>query len=111
VGADGSSRYVTEGVLRASHRALGKPPLAYLGLPYHRSFERDVIALPRHPVELVFDLHPISYLFAASRRIRLTITCADHDNALTPALRSPPTVQIHRDRQHPSYLVIPVVAT
>jgi hypothetical protein len=108
----GRSLYVTEGTLRASHRALSTPPADRLdlGLPYHRSYEADVAPLPDHPVELVLDLLPISRVFPAGRRIRLTLTCADRDNALTPVLAGPPTLHVHRDAAHPSRLVLPVVA-
>lgn len=109
VDRDGASRYVSEGALRASHRALSEPPVPLVGLPYHRSFLSDLAPLPRDPVELAFDLFPISWVFAAGHRIRVTITCADRDNALTPTQASPPRVRLHRSPAHPSRLVLPVV--
>ena len=50
------SKYITEGNLRASHRAISTAPYEYLGLPYHRSYAEDIADLPDQPVELVFDL-------------------------------------------------------
>ncbi|MGE5597763.1 MAG: CocE/NonD family hydrolase, partial [Bacteroidota bacterium] len=83
----GRSRYVTEGAMRASHRAVAPPPYDFLGLPYHRSYERDIASLPiNEPVELVFDLLPMAKVFRRGHRLRLTVTCADRDNAVTPAL-------------------------
>ena len=103
------SRYVTEGNLRASHRAISTAPFEYLGLPYHRSNAEDIADLPDQPVELVFDLIPTSYIFDVGHRIRVTITCADKDTALTPQLDPPPTVHLYRDADHASYIVLPII--
>jgi putative CocE/NonD family hydrolase len=103
------SKYITEGNLRASHRATSAAPYDNLGLPYHRSNAEDIAELPDQPVELVFDLIPTSYVFGAGHRIRVTITCADKDTALTPQLDRPPTVHLYRDADHASYIVLPVI--
>lgn len=103
------SKYVTEGNLRASHRAISTAPYDYLGLPYHRSYAEDIADLPDQPVELVFDLLPTSYVFGAGHRIRVTITCADKDTALTPQLDPPPTVHLYREGNHASYIVLPII--
>jgi putative CocE/NonD family hydrolase len=112
VDSQGISLYVTEGVLRASHRAIQDPPYDNLGLPYHRSFDTDVKDLvPGEPVELVFDLEPTSKVFKTGTRIRLTVTCADKDNAATPIIDPPPTVSVYRDAAHPSSISLPVVSS
>ncbi len=103
------SKFVTEGNLRASHRAISTAPYENLGLPYHRSYAEDIADLPDQPVELVFDLLPTSYVFAAGHRIRVTITCADKDTALTPQLDPPPTVHLYREADHASYIVLPII--
>jgi len=109
VDESGYSHYVTEGLLRASHRRLGHAPYEYMGLPYHRSFEEDIDPLPAgKPVELVFDLHPTSNVFDAGHRIRLTVTCTDRDNFQTPKLSPAPKITIHRNREHPSSIRLPV---
>jgi hypothetical protein len=104
----GHSRYVTEGVLRASHRALGTPPFASFGLPWPRSHRADVRPLPDEPTELVFDLLPTAKRFRAGHRIRVTIQGADRDThrAVSPGGR--PMVAVYRDRGHPSRIVLPV---
>jgi len=110
VDTEGVSHYVTEGAMRASHRALHEPPYDNLGNPYHRSYEVDVMGLtPGEPVELAFDLHPTSNIFNTGHRIRITITCADKDNALTPELSPPPTITLVRNREQASHVVLPVV--
>jgi putative CocE/NonD family hydrolase len=107
---DFHSNYITEGTLRASHRAISSPPYEKLGLPYHRSFAEDITELPAgEPVELVFDLHPTSNIFDEGHRIRITITFADKDNTLTPELSPAPTVSVYRNADFASYIVLPII--
>ena len=106
----GYSYYITEGVLRASHRKLDPPPFSYLNLPYHRSYAGDIAPLPSgQPVELVFDLHPTSNIFDAGHCIRLTITCADQTSFDTPVLSPAPKVSIYRNAKFASYVQLPVI--
>ena len=97
------------GFLRASHRATSVAPFDNLGLPYHGGAARDLKPLEGGPVELAFDLLPTSYIFPAGHRIRVTIACADRDNARTPVLTPPPTVNVYRDASRPSYITLPVI--
>jgi putative CocE/NonD family hydrolase len=104
------SRYITEGTLRASHRAISTPPFDYLNLPYHRSFAGDISGLPTgEPVELIFDMHPTSNIFDKGHRIRVTITFSDRDNTKTPELSPAPTVSVYRNANYASYIVLPVI--
>jgi len=109
VDTEGHSHYITEGTLRASHRATSTPPYEYMGLPYYRSFTEDVIELPSEPVELIFDLLPTSNIFDEGHCIRLTITCADKDNTLTPELSPPPTVSIYHNANFASFIILPII--
>jgi putative CocE/NonD family hydrolase len=110
VDPSGASRYITEGALKASHRALGKPAYDYLGLPYHRSYAQDVRPLkPGEAVDLAFDLEPTSNIFEAGNRIRVTIVCADKDNAETRPVTPPPTITVYRSAGRDSRIVLPVV--
>lgn len=109
VSGDGESLYVSEGALRASHRALAAPPVAALALPHHRSFGEDLAPLPAdRPALLTFDLFPVARRFPRGSHVRLTLTCADADNALTPRLDPPPVLAVVRGAEHPSHLVLPV---
>lgn len=111
VRADGYSAYVTEGVLRASHRALGDPAFNNLGLPHHPSTTGTVAPLEGEcVVTLTLDLHPISRVFRRGARIRIAITCADAGNALTPVTQPPPMVTVFREPQRPSHVVLPIIA-
>jgi hypothetical protein len=104
------STYLTEGNLRASHRALTKAPFNNLGLPYHRHYKSDLAPIPAgKPVELVFNLLPTSYLFRAGNHIRITVTCADADNFETPALDPAPKIRLLRDTAHASFVEFPII--
>ncbi len=110
VDAAGISRYVSEGALRISHRALAEPLYDNLGLPYHRSYKEDLAPLtPGDAAELVFDVFPTSYLFETGHRIRVTVTGADHANAATPQIDPPSTLAVLRGASHASRIVLPVM--
>jgi len=109
VDEQGKSSYITEGCLRASHRATSEAPYASLGLPYRRHYEQDGKDLPAEPVELVFDLLPTAKYFGAGHRIRVAITCADRDSYQTPQLAPTPTVKLLRDGRRASRVVLPIV--
>ncbi len=109
IDAQGRSTYITEGCLRASHRALSKPPHARLGLPYHSGLEKGTAKLPNEPVEFVFDLLPTGKHLPAGHRIRIAVTGADKDSYQTPPHNPAPTITVFRDARHPSYVILPVV--
>jgi hypothetical protein len=108
---DKKSTYITEGNLRASHRALSESPFNNLGLPYHRHYQSDLALIhPGKPFELVFSLLPTSYLFHAGNRIRITVTCADTDNFDTPVLKPAPKISLLRETSHPSFIELPIIS-
>jgi putative CocE/NonD family hydrolase len=108
VAPDGSSTYVSEGVLRASHRQLSVAPYRNLGLPWTRSHAVDVRPLPNSPAELTFDLLPTAKRFRAGHRIRVTIQGADRDTHARVS-HGAPTVVLYRDRRRASRIVLPVM--
>jgi putative CocE/NonD family hydrolase len=111
VDGKGNSTYITEGNLRASHRALSAAPYDNLGLPHHRHYESDVEPIPAgEPFELIFDLLPASYLFQAGNRIRVTVAFADADNFDTPILDPVPEIRLLRDAPHASSIELPIVS-
>jgi putative CocE/NonD family hydrolase len=110
VDEDGNSTYVTEGNLRASHRAIGKAPFENLGLPWHNHCRSELDAIPSgEPFELVFDLLPTAFLFSKGRRIRLAIAFSDADNFDTPTVDPAPTVHLLREKHHASNIRLPIV--
>ncbi len=94
VAPDGRVAHVTEGMLRALHRAP------------RRSFRRADAApvTPGEVVELAFDLLPVSHRFAAGHRIRLALAGADGD-AFAPLPAT--SLDVHRSSTHPSRLELP----
>jgi uncharacterized protein len=106
---DGASRYISEGVLRGSHRALDQPPFRYLGLPYHSGAAAQVTDLPPTAVEFVLDLHPTACVFRAGQRIRITLAGCDRDNASTPAHHPPPVLQVLRHGRFASRVDLPLL--
>jgi uncharacterized protein len=106
----GNSTYITEGQLRASHRAVSEAPFDDFGLPWRNHFQSEL--QPIHagePLELVFDLRPTAWQFPAGSRIRITVAFADAGNFDTPVLTPAPTVQILRDAGHASFVEMPIV--
>jgi putative CocE/NonD family hydrolase len=110
VNSQGRSTYITEGNLRASHRAQSEAPFDNLSLPYHRHYESELAAIPcGEPVELVLDLLPTSYLFRKGNRVRITVAFADADNFETPLLSPPPEVRLLRDADRVSFIELPII--
>ncbi|MGT2509595.1 CocE/NonD family hydrolase [Cupriavidus basilensis] len=79
VEADGTVRYITEGMLRASHRKLEPCPSAYRTTWPYRSHRRaDAERLtPSMPVPLTFALLPVAWTLATGSRLRVSIAGAD----------------------------------
>jgi putative CocE/NonD family hydrolase len=109
-GETNKSRFVTNGMIRASNRALAtRAPWSDLGLPYHRCW--DVDARPMTPgeiVELAFDLYPISYVFRRGNRLRVTITGANAP--IYPGIKEEPApkVTVYNYEAFNSYIELPV---
>jgi hypothetical protein len=106
---NGNAQYVTEGVLRASHRAVAAPTAGQLPLPFHRNFAKDTGELHAEPAELAFDLLPISKIFGAGNRIRVTIVGADRDNLQTNETGPPPVFGVLLSAAHDSHIVLPII--
>jgi predicted acyl esterase len=109
VAPDGTARYVgVEGRLRASLRALAPAPYDTFGLPWHPATKASRQPLePDEPVELTFDLMPLSYLFAPGHRIRLTLQFADP--RATPRLDPAPRVTVLHRPGAASRIDLPVI--
>jgi putative CocE/NonD family hydrolase len=112
VDASGVSRLVSEGILRASHRTLGKAPYRNFDLPFPTSNSTDVLNTPplsATPVPLDFPLYAVGRVFRAGERVRLTISGADRGNTVTPELTPPPKLGIHVGGGNHSSLRLPVL--
>ncbi len=76
-----NSIYVTEGCLKASHRAISKTSFNNLDIPFHSSCKEELqIIEPNEITKMTFDLLPISKLFRKGNKIQIRIALADYDN-------------------------------
>jgi hypothetical protein len=96
VEADGTVRYVTEGLLRALHRREAEPPPEYRAAWPWRSFTRAA-AQPltvgcRETLRL--PLLPTAWTFRAGSRIRLSLAGADVDHVVQTPYGRPPVLTI-----------------
>jgi predicted acyl esterase len=113
IDAQGNATYLSDGVLRASHRTLGTSPYDNLGLPWSDSSKAVVTATPgmteSQPVKLQFDLQPLGARFAAGERIRLVIAGADANTNLTIPQDPPTVLGIYHGAQTLSSISLPTV--
>jgi putative CocE/NonD family hydrolase len=106
----GVSTYVTDGTHRMSHRALGKAPYDFFGMPWTSSLKKDVANMPlNEPVELILWLYPMSYIFRKSHRIRLTIMGLDPTSGPSPTFAAAPVVTVHRNSKLTSLVTLPII--
>jgi len=106
VAPDGKTRsYQMVGRLRASHRTLAAAPYNHLGLPWMTHKAADAKPVPAgQPVELKFDLLPMSYIFKAGNKVRVTLTFADPQRRA-----SAPGVTVLSGGATPSSITLPVI--
>lgn len=108
VAPDGTTRsYQMIGRLRASHRKTAEAPYNHLALPWRTHAQADASPLPSgEPVELIYDLLPMSYIFKAGHRIRIAVSFSDPAHGA-----SPPDVDILTGGEHASRITLPVIPT
>lgn len=109
VEADGTCRYVTEGVLRALHRKSVPCPANHrTSWPYHSYARADAAPLVPGEVTLLrFALLPTSWTFRAGSRLRIAIAGADSDHYGQVPHGRPPLLHIHRGGGTASLIELP----
>jgi putative CocE/NonD family hydrolase len=111
VSPEGRVTYLDEGVFRVIHRKEVDPdslPYRPLG-PAHSFLRAD--AEPLHPGEVAtirFALLPTSVLLRRGHRIRLALAGADAGLFQRYPAEGTPVWTVHRDREHPSFLELPM---
>jgi putative CocE/NonD family hydrolase len=111
VEADGTERYVTEGLLRALHRKEQLAPETYRTTWPFRSFSRaDAAPLTPGKVERIrIPLLPVAWQFAAGSRIRVSIAGADDDHCGQVPHGRPPLLTVLWGEGNASVLELPMV--
>ncbi len=111
VEADGTSRYVTEGVLRAIHRAEAPCPRNYRTTWPWRTFARkDARPMPIGEAQLLrFALLPTAWRFAKGSRLRLSIAGGDADHFVQTPHGRPPLLTILSGGEQASVLELPAI--
>jgi putative CocE/NonD family hydrolase len=116
VAPDGTSTYLTEGFLRASHRAVSPPCEEAAGLrcslpwqPFHPHTEESVAAVPSGvPLDYDIEIWPTANTFPAGHALRLDLYTGDLPNHFSPP--NPGLVTVLHDTDHPSRLTVPLIA-
>lgn len=109
--ADGTLRYVTEGVLRALHRRESEAPAHQNWSWPYRDFSRAKAApmTPGATALLRFGLLPASWTFAKGSRIRLSVAGADNDHYVQLPHGRPPLLTLKLGGDAASSLELPWV--
>ncbi|MBS0421410.1 MAG: CocE/NonD family hydrolase [Proteobacteria bacterium] len=112
VSADGTSRLISEGMLRASHRTLGRAPYRNFDLPFPTSSSKDIANVPplsQTPVPLEFTMVAVGRVFKKGERIRLTLAGADRGNTLAVEQSPVPRLAVQVGGGDPSWLRLPIL--
>ena len=108
--ADGRTHCITEGMLRALHRALGDAPAAYRTSWPWRPFTRAQARLltPSVPERLVFALLPVSWTLKRGSRLRISIAGADADHFPQVPHGAPPRLALTLGGPTASFIDLPL---
>ena len=106
---DGTTRYVTEGVLRAIHRKETPPERKQnWSWPFHSFARADAQPMPKGKAERVrFGLIPTSWTFRRGNRIRVAIAGADADHYAQVPHGRPPRLTVKRGGTMASAISLP----
>ncbi len=110
---DGSSRFLTEGAMRASHgKTMGGTIRDAFGVPYHRGHAADAIQLSSEkPTLLSFNLEALSCIVKKGSRLRIALSCGgsgyDQPEGFPAEM---PTITVYTGGRFASFLRLPVVA-
>ncbi len=108
---DGTSRLVTEGMIRSSHRTLGPAPYDNLGRPFPTSNSTDIAATPglnADATQIRFPMLVAGKVFRAGSRIRVTISGNDKGNTTTPILDINPRLKMFMGGTTLSRIELPI---
>jgi hypothetical protein len=108
----GRSQYLTEGLMRSSHRLLAKPPYRNFGHPFPAGTSAAVARTPPlggTAVEMRFRGMSTSYRLEPGERLRLALTLSDAHNTATVAHSETARLSVHQGGPTPSRLELPLL--
>lgn len=107
--ADGTARYITEGMLRGIHRAKANPPTEYVTTWPYRTFYRSAASLltPGKAEVFEFALLPVSWSLKKGSKLRISVGGADIDHFPQVPNGQPPLLQFVTGGETASYVEIP----
>jgi putative CocE/NonD family hydrolase len=110
IDATGQVRYITEGMLRALHRAVAEAPADYRTTWPWRSFTRAASRLltPDIAERLVFALLPVSWTLKRGSRLRISIAGADADHFPQVPHGRPPRLKLTLGGADASFVDLPL---
>ena len=110
---DGSSRFITDGAMRASHARMHPGTIRdAFGVPYHRGYAGDAVQLsPDKPTLLSFNLEAVSRIVKKGSRLRVALSCGGSGYDQPEGFPDqPPTFTVHVGGAFASFLRLPVIA-
>lgn len=110
VSPEGRVTYLTEGIIRLINRETTKAVLPYEPLgPRHSYLRSDAAPMPpNQPQRVEFGMFSTSVLLRRGHRIRVALAGADRDNFELIPGGDPPQWSVYRDREHPSFIELPI---
>ena len=107
---NGSSRYLTEGVLNLEYRAALPLPEHYFGAVLHPVFPSDKKAIqPSQRMDIVLDMLALSSSVPAGHSLRLTIAGADQENYYLAPCNPPTTITLWSGGDDGASVELPIV--
>jgi len=108
--AGGRTHYITEGMLRALHRARSEPPAEYRTTWPYRTFSRADAKLlePGVAERLVFALLPVSWTLKKGSSLRISIAGADADHFPQVPHGAPPRLELVLGGDKASFIELPM---
>lgn len=109
VSPDGSARsFNMHGQFRASGRAQARAPYDNLELPWfgHRAADARTLVAGK-PAEVRFVMLPMSYIFKAGQRVRLTLFFSEPGAPTAPGTKA--RITVLRGPETPTYVTLPIV--
>ena len=109
VAPDCTVRYVTEGMLRALHRAEVEPPANQMATwPWHAATRATTAPMPKgEAVKMRVVLLPVAWRFPAGHRLRVSLAGGDADHAMAIPHGRPPVLTVDGS----SRVVLPVMGS